>query len=60
MSKHLDTIRARCALLGIVLVDTKNDRGQPLFVVTRWAITRSFSSLKDLENLLDKLTKGAA
>lgn len=60
MSKHLDTIRARCALLGIVLADTEDDRGQPLFVATRWAIIRSISSFKDLEDWLDKLTKRAA
>lgn len=52
MSKALNTIRARCALLGIVLATTEDDRGRSLFVVSRWAMTRAFSSLAEVESWL--------
>lgn len=52
MSKTLNTIRARCALLGIVLAVTEDDHGQPLYVATRWAMTRAFSSLTEVEGWL--------
>lgn len=60
MSNPLSTLRARCALLGIVLTDTEDDHGKPLYVATRWAMTRAFASLKDLEDWLASITEGAA
>lgn len=47
--KRLDTAKARCALWGGTLSVTDDDGGRPLYVVSRWALTRSFNSLPELE-----------
>lgn len=59
INKHQTTLCARCALFGLVLNVLEDDHGKPLYVATRWAITRSFSSLQELEKWLDKLNKEA-
>lgn len=53
--KVLDTLRARCALLGIVLTVTEDDHGQTLYVATRWAMTKAFSNLDDVGQWLDQI-----
>ncbi len=58
MTKALDTLRARCALLGIVLAITENDHGRPLYVATRWAMTKAFSSLEEVGALLSEVEGG--
>lgn len=58
MSNPLSTLRARCALLGIVLTDTEDDHGRPLFVATRWAMTRAFSNLDEVGQWLDQIGEG--
>lgn len=60
MSKALETIRARCALLGIVLVVTDDDQGKPLYVATRWAMTKAFSSLDQVGQWLDQIGEGVS
>jgi hypothetical protein len=60
MSKSLETIRARCALLGIVLVVTDDDHGKPLYVATRWAMTKAFSSLDQVGQWLDQIGGGVS
>lgn len=55
MSRPIDTLRARCALLGIVLTVTDDDHGRPLYVATRWAMTKAFSSLDDVAGWLDSI-----
>ncbi len=47
--KRFSTLQARAALMQVALVQTTNDREQPLFVVSRWALTKSFSSLDEVE-----------
>lgn len=56
MSKPIDTIRARCALAGITLHVTEDDLGKPLFIASRWAMTRSFSSAEEVEAWLARVT----
>lgn len=58
MTKALDTLRARCALLGIVLAITENDHGRPLYVATRWAMTKTFSSLEEVGAWLSEIEGG--
>ncbi len=60
MSKALDTLRAHCALLGIVLAITENDHGQPPYVATRWAMTKAFTSLDQVGQWLDQIGKGGS
>ncbi len=58
MTKALDTLRARCALLGIVLAITENDHGRPLYVASRWAMTKAFSSLEEVGAWLSEVEGG--
>ncbi len=60
MSRPIDTLRARCALLGIVLTVTDDDHGRPLYVATRWAMTKAFSSLDDVADWLDSIGEAVA
>ena len=56
MSKTIQTIRARCAPAGVTLHLTEDDFGKPLFIVSRWAMTRSFSSVEAVEAWLARVT----
>lgn len=53
--KRVATLRARAALQGIVMHDLKGDDGTPEYVVTKWALTRAFRSLDELEAWLDRV-----
>ncbi|MCW5643093.1 MAG: hypothetical protein KIT63_13425 [Rhodoferax sp.] len=50
--KRLATLKARCALAEVALVESTDDRDQPVFVVSRWAMTRQMSSLDEVEKWL--------
>lgn len=52
--KRLATCQARAALLGVTLRVLTDDKGRPEFIVTRWALTRSFPSLAEVEAWLDR------
>jgi hypothetical protein len=54
--KALDTLRARCALAGIALHITTDDRGRPLYIVSKWALTRSISGIEELAAWVDRVT----
>jgi hypothetical protein len=54
-AKLLFTVTARTALWGGVLTRLDGDDGQPLYVVTRWSLTRSFSSLGEVKDFLDQV-----
>jgi len=54
-AKAWATAQARCALLGITATRTEADNGRPLFIVTKWALTRSFESLPELAAWLDQV-----
>lgn len=57
--KYKSTLVARCALLGIVLHVIEDDAGAPLFVASRWALTRQMSSTEEVEEFI-KLASGQA
>lgn len=59
-AKTFATLQARCALAGVVLVRTEGDDGAPEFVVSRWALTRAFRSLVEVEQWLQRVTGRAA
>lgn len=46
------TLQARCALLGVVLSIIDDDRGRPLFVASRWGLTRQLHSVEEVERFL--------
>lgn len=50
--KRLATCRARAALWGASLLTSEDDRGQPVFIVSRWALTRAFADLDQVEDFL--------
>lgn len=52
--KREATLRARAALLGIVLHSQHDDRGRPEWIATRWCFTRPFSSLDELATWLEQ------
>lgn len=54
-AKRLATLKARAALQGIVLHDLEGDDGAPEYVVSRWAMTRAFRSLDELETWLERV-----
>ncbi len=56
MSNPIDTLRARCALVGIALHVTTDDHGQTVFIASRWALTRTFETLAEVEAWLDRVT----
>ena len=47
--KAKSTLVARAALVGAVLHITEDDRGRPLFVVSKWALTRSMGTVDEVE-----------
>lgn len=55
-AKHLATLKARCALAGVALTESTDDHGRPVFVASRWALTRQFESLNDLDQWVDRVT----
>ena len=47
--KRFATIRAELALKGFALVRGEDDAGRPLFIVSRWALTRQLNGMPELE-----------
>ena len=58
--KRLANARARAALLGCELYRCEDDRGEPLFVLSRWAMTRQLSNIEAVEAWLDRFEGKAA
>lgn len=58
-AKLLANATARAALAGITLHHLEGDFGRPVFVATRWALTKQFDSLEDVERWLDRVNGGA-
>lgn len=60
MDKRFATVAARAALAGIVLHRFEGDYGRPIYIATRWALTRQFDDLDAVEQWLDMVTGKAA
>lgn len=56
--KRLATLRARAALAGVALYSIEGDDGRPLYVLTRWHLTRELRTLDEVDAWLDKVTGG--
>jgi len=50
--KRVCNARARIALLGGTLHVIDNDRGRPVFVVSRWALTKELADIEAVERWL--------
>lgn len=58
--KAFTTLQARAALRQATLVQIDGDDGRPQYIVTKWALTKSFDSLADVERLLARMEGTAA
>lgn len=55
-AKRLATAMARTALWGGTLAQIEDDRGRSQFVITRWALTRAFEDLAEVDAWLTQVT----
>ncbi len=53
--KPWKTAQAEALLAGFSAVLTDSDEGRPMLVVTRWALTRSFTDLAELRTWLERV-----
>lgn len=53
--KRASTAQARAALAGITLHVLAGDDGRPEYIATRWALTKSFTDLSEVERWLDRV-----
>jgi hypothetical protein len=53
------TAQARCALAGFTANLIEGDDGRPMLVVSRWALTRAFDSLAEVETWLARVGQRA-
>lgn len=58
--KRLATAQARAALAGVTVALIEGDNGGPELIASRWALTKRFSDLAELETWLDRVTGEAA
>jgi hypothetical protein len=49
------TCQARAALVGATVIEVLDDSGRPEFILSRWALTRAFGDLEELECTLDRM-----
>lgn len=54
-SKRLTTAVAKAALAGVTVHRIESDFGGEEFLASRWALTKSFSSIEALEKWLDRV-----
>ena len=58
--KRVATAQARAALAGVVLHDIEGDDGRRVYIASRWALTRSFAEIEDVERWLDRVCGNTA
>ena len=56
MSIQTESIRARCAREGITFHTGKDQMGRDVYLVSRWAMSRTFDSLAEVSAWLDQVT----
>jgi hypothetical protein len=52
--KRVATVQARCALTGVALTITTDDRERPLYVASRDEMCKSFLGLEEVEAWLER------
>ncbi len=55
-SKAFETLRAECALAGVSLVQSSDERGHAVYIVSRWALTRELADLAAVSAWLQMVT----
>ena len=54
-AKRFATQQARAALAGVTLTRIEGDDGRPLFVASRWALTKSFDNIGVVDAWLSRV-----
>ena len=54
--KREATVTARCALAGVTLIPSTDDRDRRVYIVSRWAMCRQLDSLEAVEKWLEMVT----
>lgn len=55
-AKRVATLQARAALSGIALHHVEGENGRPVYIATKWALTKQFESLDEVEAWIDRVT----
>lgn len=55
-TKELETLRARCAFAGVAFHAIEDDRGQPMYAVSRWNLSRTFATVAEVDAWLERVT----
>lgn len=53
--KLFSTLQARAALAGVALSRMQDDRGNEVFIASKWALTKQLSTLAEVEHLLVRI-----
>ena len=53
--KRIATARARVALIGGALHVLENDRGRPVFIVSRWCFTKELPTIEEVEAGIERV-----
>lgn len=53
--KTAATLKARAALVGVVLNIIESDRGTPLLIASKWAMTRQMESAEECDAFLRRI-----
>lgn len=53
--KRAANLKARAALAGVTVLESQDEHGRPEWIVTKWHLTRSVSSLDELHAWLDRV-----
>jgi len=54
-AKRIANVTARAALAGATMTESCDDAGRPEWILSRWAYTRAFNDLAELELVLDRM-----
>ena len=58
--KRFNTLQAAAALSGITLHQLEDDHGAPIYIATRWAMTKQLSTLDEVALWLERVTGRAS
>ena len=56
--KEFRTQQARAACVGVLLHQLEGDFGTPIYIATRWALTKQFDHLSEVGVWLDRVIGG--
>lgn len=53
--KRFATLQARAAMAGVALSRLDDDRGRPVFIASKWALTKQLDSLDEVSAFLTRI-----